>query len=171
MRGFPEIRKLRPGDVDEVVAAFEAIGWRKPASQYVRYLDEQECGTRAVWVAFVDAAFAGYLTVNWSPAYPPFRDASIPEIQDLNVLPRNRRCGIATALLDRAERAIAERSGRAGIGVGMDGDYGAAQRLYVRRGYVPDGRGLTYRNRALRHGDETRVDDDLVLYLTREMTA
>ena len=171
MSPAPQIRSLASRDIGEIVAAFDAVGWNKPASQYERYVGEQSRGERAVWVAFAAGAFAGYVTVNWAPSYPPFRDASIPEIQDLNVLPKLRRNGIGSVLLERAERAIAERSIVAGIGVGMDGDYGAAQRLYVQRGYIPDGRGLSYRNRTLHYGDDTRVDDDLVLYFTREVGA
>ena len=31
-----------------------------------------------------------------------------------------------------------------GIGVGLYPDYGSAQRLYIKRGYLPDGHGATY---------------------------
>ena len=171
MAAMPEIRKLAPCDVDAIVVAFSAIGWDKPASLYERYLEEQERGRRVAWLAFFDDAFAGYVTVNWESPYPPFRKASIPEIQDLNVLPRVRRRGIGSALLERAERCIADRSAVAGIGVGMGGDYGAAQRLYVQRGYVPDGRGVTYGYRTLCPGEETRIDDDLALWFTRELVS
>jgi hypothetical protein len=54
--------------------------------------------------------------------------------------------------MDSAETAIAERSRVAGIGVGLDASYGAAQRLYARRGYVPDGRGLTSKSAHVPHG-------------------
>jgi hypothetical protein len=57
----------------------------------------------------------------------------------------------------------------AGIGVGMDPDYGAAQRLYVRRGYVPDGRGLTSHGQAVRWGEMVTVDDALVLWFTKTL--
>ena len=53
----------------------------------------------------------------------------------------------------------------------MGGDYGAAQRLYVQRGYVPDGRGVTYGYRTLCPGEETRIDDDLALWFTRELAS
>ena len=80
-----------------------------------------------------------------------------------------QRRGIATTLLDAAEALIAERSSVAGIGVGMTADYGAAQILYVRRGYIPDGRGLMASGRPLLYGAEFTVDDELVLYLTRSL--
>ncbi len=169
MSALREIRELAPGDVPGIVAAFASLGWHKPASLYARYLDEQSAGTRDALIALVDGAFAGYVTVNWRSSYAPFRDAGIPEIQDFNVLPERRRNGIGSALLDEAEKRIARRAKVAGIGVGLDPDYGAAQRLYVRRGYVPDGRGVTWRYETLRHGDRMRVDDDSALWLTRDL--
>jgi GNAT superfamily N-acetyltransferase len=90
-----------------------------------------------------------------------------PGDQDFNALPRFRQQGIGTRLMDEAERKVSERSGVAGIGIGMSPDYGAAQRLYVRRGYVPDGKGLTSNGSPVRPGDEITVDDGLVLYLTK----
>ncbi len=47
--------------------------------------------------------------------------------------------------------------------------YGNAQRLYVKRGYVPDGRGLTYDGRVLKPMENTVNDDDLVLYFTKSL--
>src|SRR4051812_30681042 len=143
------IRPLRDRDVTVIADAFRAIGWDKPESQYRRYLGEQESGARAVLVAGLDAAFYGYVTVCWDSRDPAFKTHHIPEIEDLNVLPQVRRRGIGSALLDAAERLVAGRSAVVGIGVGVDVDYGPAQRLYCLRGYVPDGRGLLYDNRVL----------------------
>lgn len=164
------IRPLEGRDVAPISAAFSDPGWNKPRSQYEIYLSEQQKGIRTVFVAFVGGDFAGYATVNWSPTYPPFRTGGIPEIQDFNVLPRFRRQGVGTRLMDEAERKISEHSGVAGIGVGMSPDYGAAQRLYVLRGYIPDGKGLTCDGHPVRQGDEITVNDGLVLYLTRTLT-
>ncbi len=161
------VRLLEAADIPGVAATFAALGWNKPAVQYVRYLEEQTHGEREVLVAVHDEVFAGYVTIVWRSLYPPFREAAIPEIADFNVLPHLRRCGIGSQLLDVAERYIAARSPLVGIGVGMDRDYGAAQRLYVKRGYIPDGRGLTYERRQLVHGETVTVDDELVLYFTR----
>lgn len=152
-----------------ISAAFSDLGWNKPRSQYERYLSEQQQGIRTVFVAFVGEAFAGYVTIVWSPAYPPFRAGGIPEIQDFNVLGHFRRQGIGTSLMDQAERRISERSGVVGIGVGVSSDYGAAQRLYVLRGYVSDGKGLMYDGCPVRQGDEMTVNDGLVLYLTKTL--
>ena len=165
-----DIHRLSAADLEVIPAAFAAVGWPgKPAEQYRRYLREQADGARLILVARWTGDFAGYLTVNWDSGYPPFREAGIPEIQDLNVLPHFRRRGIGGALMDAAEQAIAERGPAAGIGVGLYADYGCAQRMYARRGYVPDGRGVTYRGIPVTPGATVPVDDDLVLMMTRTL--
>jgi ribosomal protein S18 acetylase RimI-like enzyme len=111
----------------------------------------------------------GWAKVVWSPEYEPLREGGIPEIQDLNVVPAHRREGVATRLLDHAEAIIRERSSFAGITVGLYESYGAAQRLYVLRGYLPDRRGVTYRNETVEPGCEVRLDDDLVLHMTKRL--
>ena len=165
----PIIRPLEQKDIPEIAEAFQKLGWNKPASQYERYFMEQVQGTRNVLVAFIEGKFAGYLTICWSSTYPPFYEAKIPEIVDFNVLPQYRRQSIGTALMDKAESEIAKVSKVAGIGVGMDSDYGAAQRLYVLRGYIPDGRGLYSKGHFPKHGEQVTVDDDLALYFTKEL--
>jgi ribosomal protein S18 acetylase RimI-like enzyme len=117
----------------------------------------------------LDGKFAGYLTICWKSSYEPFRKESIPEITDFNVLPKFRRMRIGTQLMDRVEEEISRVSSIAGIGVGMTPDYGAAQRLYVLRGYIPNGLGLHWKDHHTQYGEQVRVDDDLVLYLTKEL--
>ena len=165
------IRLLASQDPPVISAAFGALGWIKspPQSQYERYLSEQAAGERVVLVATVEDALAGYLTITWQSPYEPFRSEGIPEVTDLNVLPELRRQGVASALMDEAEARVVPVSPVIGIGVGMDADYGPAQRMYVVRGYIPDGRGLTSDRRHLQWGETVRVDDDLVLFLARRL--
>ncbi|SRR5258708_7936097 len=164
-----QIRALSESDPETISRAFRNIGWGKPVAQYQQYFAEQAAGSRICRVATVEGQFAGYVTVNWKPAYIVFVEQEIPEIQDLNVLPEFRRKGIGTRLLDWAEEEIALRSGVAGIGVGLHPGYNAAQRLYVKRGYVPDGRGVTYHNRYVEEGMQVAMDDDLILHLTKQL--
>lgn len=166
-----QIRLLEESDPPSIAAAFTVMGWNKPETQYWRYLHEQVAGTRTCFLATFDGQFAGYVTVNWQPNYVGFTDLNIPEIQDLNVLTTYRRKGIASRLLDRAESEAARRSGVVGIGVGLHPGYNAAQQLYAKRGYIPDGRGVTYRNRFVEEGASVVVDDDLVMHFTKQLPA
>lgn len=164
-----EIHLISSTDIEPIAKAFATLGWHKPASQYQRYLSEQEKGQRVVLVATVDNVFAGYLTILWNSDYLPFREGDIPEIVDFNVLPRYHRRRIGTQLMDEAEHRIAMRSSFSGIGVGLTADYGAAQILYNRRGYVPDGRGISWNGKLCQYGDRVSVDDDLVMHFIKRL--
>jgi GNAT superfamily N-acetyltransferase len=163
------IRALNDGDPVIIAAAFAQMGWNKPEAQYRRYLGEQAAGNRTCFVADVDGQFAGYVTVNWCSSYPGFSELGIPEIQDLNVLRQFQRQGIASRLLDRAEAEVAQHSGVVGIGVGLHPGYNVAQRLYAKRGYMPDGRGVTYRDHYVDEGSHVLLDDDFVLHFTKRL--
>jgi GNAT superfamily N-acetyltransferase len=163
------IRLLQAEDCAVISSAFAAQGWHKPIDQYQRYWQECGQGARLVLVAEYAGDFGGYVTIVWESDYPPFRQAAVPEIVDLNVLIKHQRRGIASALLDAAEQHIASRSPQAGIGFGLTADYGPAQVLYVRRGYVPDGRGAYSHDQPLRYGEPAVVDDGLVLYLVKQL--
>jgi GNAT superfamily N-acetyltransferase len=108
--------------------------------------------------------------LNWKPQYSLYKKLSIPEIQDLNVVPELRRKGIASALITRCEELILQKGQQqVGIAVGLTPEYGAAQVLYVKAGYVPDGYGVTYDREGVRHGDIRPLDDDLCLMMVKEI--
>lgn len=149
--------------------SFARTPWTRPANYFDIQIRRQAAGELDFLVARTGGRYVGHCKVIWQPAYPHFAARGIPEVGDLVVVPEWWRRGVATALMDEAERRILARSPVAGIGVGLYADYGAAQQLYARRGYVPDGQGLYYRNRPAAAGDMVRVDDDLILYLTKRM--
>src|SRR5258708_20387272 len=98
------IRRLESQDTGVIAAAFQQIGWNKTLAQYENYLAQQADGQRAVFVAFLDQFFAGYLTINWRSDYLPFREQHIPEIQHFNVLPQYRPKEIGSSLMDEHEQ-------------------------------------------------------------------
>lgn len=166
------IRLLSTRDPALLATAFGAAGWAgKNAALYQRYLGEQAAGQRVVWVAERGRYPLGYVCVLWRSDYPPFRNARIPEIVDFNVLPAYRRQGVGSALMDAAEHCIGERSGLAGLGCGLYADYGPALLLYLGRGYVPDGRGVTYDRRIVPAGQSIRVDDAAALMFVKNLAA
>jgi hypothetical protein len=85
--------------------------------------------------------------------------------------PAFRHLGIASSILDQAERVVFERTDSVGIAFGLHPGYRAAQRLYVPRGYVPDGNGVYWRGRFPKEGEQIHLDDDLVLYLIKRRPA
>ncbi len=165
-----QIRLLTARDPAPLAAAFGATGWHgRGVAMYQRYLGEQTAGQRVVWVAERASLPVGYVCVLWRSDYAPFRNSRIPEIVDFNVLPAYRRQRVGTALMDAAERLIAERSSRAGLGCGLHADYGPAMLLYLDRGYLPDGRGVTYDRRPVAPGQSIRVDDAAALMLVKKL--
>ncbi|MFC7681812.1 GNAT family N-acetyltransferase [Paenibacillus sp. GCM10028914] len=163
------IRKLNEHDPVVISKAFKEQGWDKPVELYLRYLEEQKSGNRVSIIAEVDHIFAGYVNILWNSYYPSFRDKGIPEINDFNVLIQYQRLGVGSKLMDRAEDIIKERSEIAGIGVGLFSDYGNAQILYAKRGYIPDGKGIFNSHRYIEGGDTVTIDDDVALYLTKKL--
>jgi GNAT superfamily N-acetyltransferase len=163
------IEVLTDDRVAWLAAEFARLAYTKPDGYFRQCFDAQTRGDLVLLVARTGEQLHGYLKVVWRPNYPPFRDADIPEIQDLNVVPDSRRQGVATRLMDTAERLVAERFPVIGIGFGLHPGYAAAQRMYVLRGYVPDAQPLTYKDEFVTEGQQVRLDDALVLHLTKNL--
>lgn len=163
------LRLIKEEDCSVISAAFQNQGWNKPVTQYESYVRLVESGERDVVLATVNEEFAGYLTIQWSSTYQPFREADIPEVVDFNVLRKFQRMGIGTILMDEAELRIGKVSDIVGIGVGLVEDYGPAQVLYARRGYIPDGRGATYQGQTIAYHSHLTAGDDLILHMTKKL--
>lgn len=163
------IRELKQIDCKIMTNAFKEQNWNKSEQQFNRYLKEQSLGQLDVLVAFINSDFAGFVTIKWNSSYPLFKFDSIPEITDLNVLKKHQRKGIATKLLNRAEEIITKKSEYAGIGVGLTEDYGIAHKLYIKRGYIPDGKGISYNRKFLEYGDKIKINDNLAIYFLKKV--
>ncbi|OAM00701.1 GNAT family N-acetyltransferase [Wolbachia endosymbiont of Dactylopius coccus] len=87
----------------------------------------------------------------------------------INVLPLMRNRGIGSTLLETAEKEAAGKSDIVGLGVGLYADYGAAQKLYIKRGYIPDSLGVTYKYEHVKPGARVDLDDDLVLWFMKNL--
>ena len=168
------IKALELSDIPFLVDAFQKANWQKPASLFEKYYQEQQQTERVVWLAYFQDQIAGYVTLKWASLYEPFAHKKIPEIMDLNVLPSFRRFGIGSTLLTVAEKKAASQHSDVGLGVGLyggqDGGYGHAQRLYIKRGYIPDGLGVSYDYKPIAPGKMVCLDDDLILWFIKKVT-
>jgi GNAT superfamily N-acetyltransferase len=120
-------------------------------------------------LAYAGAEPVGTVTIRWNPHYPPFREASVPFIQNIEIRYDLRGQGYGSRVLAAVEGLISERSPKAGICVALHDDYGPAQRLYARRGYIPDGRGACHRFTPLQRGDAITLGDDHLLWLVKDL--
>ena len=83
------------------------------------------------------------------------------------MLEKYRKNGIGIRLMDVAEQLARAYGPAVCLGVGLHSGYGGAQRLYAKRGYLPDGSGVWYRDAVCEPYAICRNDDDLILYLSK----
>lgn len=74
---------------------FKKLGWHKPLSQFLTYIDEEIQGIRTNFVGAYKGVPTGYITILWESDHPYFSEHHIPEIKDLNVFPEHRNHGLA----------------------------------------------------------------------------
>jgi len=165
-----ELRIATQDDLPTLWDIAIAMGAAKDDGYFDKSLEFQQQGHRIVFIASVAGQDVGYGMLAWVPKYAFFRKLGIAEIQDLNVLSEYRRRGIASMMIEKCENLAREKGHEyIGIGVGLDASYGAAQQLYVQRGYVPDGNGVTYDRKTLVKGDFKPIDDDMSLMLIKSL--
>ena len=167
MKTTCSIRKMQESDIKDLSRGFISQGWPSREVILTRYFKEQESGEREVLVAEIDGAVAGYVTILPSAKHGPFAEV-YPELSDFNVFEPFRNQGIGNQLLEEAEERVKLISDKVTLGVGLHLGYGPAQRLYIKRGYIPDGTGVWYRNQPLEMNATSQNNDDLVLYLVNE---
>ncbi|HEX4533144.1 MAG TPA: GNAT family N-acetyltransferase [Rhizomicrobium sp.] len=166
------VGQMQRDDLDALLDADGGEWWQRSRDVWQRRLDAQDRGMMHLALARSDGKISGYGYLNFESLYPFFRNQRIPEIGDLRVAERFRGQGVATKIMRYLENcARAAGACEIGLAVGLYADYGAAQRLYVRLGYLPDGHGVTSHHKAVAGGETVRVDDDLVLWLIKPQTA
>ncbi len=144
-------------------------GWHSSPDKMKERLQHEKSGLCRTFVAELDGAGAGYVSLYFNPANGPFAEQGIPEIVDFNVLQKFQRQGIGSMLMDACEEAAASLCDRVCLGVGLHAGYGSAQRMYVKRGYIPDGSGIWYGDHVCEPYTACENDDDLVLYMSKKL--
>lgn len=165
------IRAIQKNDIIKIVTAFsDPVGCEGRFEKYINSCFKQnEAKERITFIAFVNGEVAGYVNILYKSFYPHFLENNIPEINDLAVIFKFRRKGIGKMLIDKCEKFASSKYDYIGLGVGLYKDYGSAQRLYTKNGYILDGNGLIYNNVEVKPGKDVFVDDDLLLYLYKKV--
>jgi len=163
------IHPMSSEDIEDIIKNYSDQGWNKPREVIIGYFDKQKNDNAYVFVAKYGKNLAGYTVLYKDTDVGPFAHKKIPVISDFIVFEKYQRNGIGGKILDAAELKALELSDNVQLAVGLHSGYGAAQRIYAKRGYVPDGSGVWYKDSPLEPYDDCQNDDDLVLYLLKNL--
>lgn len=163
------IRDMEPADAQAITDGEIEQGWNASIDKYEMRLKHQAAGMSVALVAEYRGCVAGYINVYPNSPWGAFGNMGYPEIVDFGVLEKYRCRGIGSALMDAAERIAKQHSNMVCLGVGLHSGYGSAQRMYIKRGYVPDGSGTWYGSKVCEPYGTCRNDDDLNLYLSKRL--
>ncbi len=160
---------MTPEDAKTLYDTYLSYGWHPSMETYEKYYKEQEEGKRLVFIAEYDSRVSGQCTLILDPTEGPYGNQGYPEIVDLTVFFDVHNKGIGNKLLDAAEIEASKVSDKVYLAVGVHSGYGPAQRIYVKRGYNFDGSGVWYQGRQLEQYAPCVNDDDLLLYMAKEL--
>ena len=167
--GTLKIRSMVPEDARILYDTYLSYGWHTQLKIYEDYYKEQEEVERLVFIAEYEGAVKGQCTLVLHPSEGPWGGMNYPEIVDLTVFFDIHGKGIGSKLLDVAESEASRISDMVFLAVGLHSGYGPAQRIYVKRGYIPDGSGVWYKNKVLDQYAPCVNDDDLLLFLSKKL--
>lgn len=167
--GKIKVRSMVPEDAKILYDTYLSYEWHPEIETYESYYREQEEGVRLVFIAEYDGDVKGQCTLVLHPSEGPWGGKDIPEIVDLTVFFDIHGKGIGTKLLDVAESEASKISDTVFLAVGVHSGYGPAQRIYVKRGYIPDGSGVWYQGKVLDQYAPCVNDDDLLLFMSKSL--
>ena len=164
------VRDMAQADAQIITDEEIAQGWNQSVDKYRMRLQHQAEGKAHALVAEYMGNVAGYIHIYKEVTGGPFAGTGYPEIVDFGVLEKYRRKGIGKILMDVAEQIAGQCAHTVCLGVGLHSGYGSAQRMYIKRGFVPDGSGVWYQDRqCIQYETACTVDDDLILYLSKKL--
>ena len=167
--GLLVIRTMTEPDAHAIAEGERAQGYGTTPDRFLSRLREQEEGKCIAIAAEWAGQAAGYIHVYPDAQWGPFGGRGYPEIVDFGVLEKFRRQGIGSRLMDAAETVAAECAPVVYLAVGLHKYYGPAQRMYIKRGYLPDGSGVWYDDKPCEPYGTYRNDDELNLYLVKKL--
>ncbi len=167
------IRPFQSSDIPHIVRCF-TFPWSTPEKTqalWESYDRDQQKDIRTVALVIKNHEILGYGSLLRQPECPFFVHQQIPEINALCIDEKHQRQGLGTALIHWLENLAAQEGHtHIGIGVGLYKDYGPAQKLYFKLGYIPEGSGITYKGQPTTPGQSYPLDDELILWLSKPLT-
>ncbi len=168
--GKIRIRPIREPDPRVICQQEVAQGWvNQTEDKYYKRIADHAAHRSISMVAEYDGKTAGYINVYPDAPWGPFGGRGWCEIVDFGVLEKYRCRGIGSALMDCAERIAGMFADTVYLAVGLHDGYGSAQRMYCRRGYIPDGSGVWYHNAPAEAYGQVENDDELNLYFSKRL--
>ena len=128
--------------------------------------EKQEC---SALIALYHGKVAGYVFLYYKCRWGGLANCNVPGVVDLIVFEEYRQKGIATNLMNVAEDIAKKYSNKVYLDVCLSSEYGPAQRLYIKRGYIPDGKGVYYEERVCETDAVCKNNDELTLCLVKEL--
>jgi len=160
-----DIRQADKSDISALYDLYDKVG--KSDDGFFEACFEKNC---VILIVAKEDNDIGFGVLNFEPKYTVYKKLGIPEIQDMNVVPEARQQGAANALLTAFEDIAGDRGAeQVAISVGLSKDYGPAQRIYVKNGYIPDGYGVTYDREYVEKGQSYPLDDDIALMMIKDI--
>lgn len=163
------IRSIQSEDAKIICEEEIAQGWNQIQEKYLMRIADHNSGKSIGLVAEYKGNVAGYNNVYINSEWGPFKKMGLCEIVDFGVLEKFRCHGIGSKLMDVAEAIAKKYADTVYLGVGLYSSYGSAQRMYVKRGYIPDGSGVWYGENVALPYQTYCNDDDLILYFTKKL--
>ena len=164
------IREMQEKDVSLFVAEETEQGWHSDISKFHERLKDQADGKCVSLTVLYEGRPAGYASIYINGLDRYINEKGVPEIVDIAVLEKYRNHGIGNKLMDVSEEIAKHYSDEVWLAVGLHSGYGSAQRMYIKRGYIPDGTGIWYRGKPCEQYEQGITnDDDLVLFLNKKL--
>lgn len=163
-----DIREMSYDDIPFICKADDDESDRNIAylNNQLKNQDKHEC---SALIALYHGKVAGYVFLYYKCRWGGLANCNIPGVVDLIVFEEYRQKGIATNLMDVAEDIAKKHSNKVYLDVCLSSEYGPAQRLYIKRGYIPDGKGVYYEEKVCETDAICKNNDELTLCLVKEL--
>lgn len=166
--GALKIRKMKSEDIIGICHASgdDSEGNKDYLENQIKNQSDGDC---TALLALYENEIAGFVFLYYKCRWGGLRNKGIPSVVDLFVLPSFRKQQIGSRLMDVAECLASADNSQIYLDVCLNQEYGDAQRFYIKRGYIPDGKGVYYEQEICPTDAACKNDDELTLCLVKEL--